>query len=399
MVATYPAPAPINPHLHGYTPWYDGWKRIWHDHREATMARPIWTGVISFGLVSVPIELYPATQDHDVSFHQFQKGTKDRIRYQRVNERTGKPVDFADIVRGAEVGGGHVLLDQDELDAIAPGRSRSVDIETFVDQDEIDPIYYQKTYYLAPGSDETAKTYALLRDAMSAANRAAIGTFVMRSKQYLATIRPDGDLLVLETMFFADEVREPEDTLRRVPGKPRLTPAELKMATQLIKSMSGKWDPDEFRDNYTDDVHALIKAKSKGKSFAPAAEAPAATGASDLMEVLRQSVAAAKSGRAGARSAPATTTAKNAKPTAKKARNARPTAKTAKPAAKKARPKAVNSARTAPAKAASAARKTTAKAGTPTRTAKTTKKAGLAKKAPATTKTASAKRSAARKAA
>jgi DNA end-binding protein Ku len=346
------------------------------------MARPIWTGVISFGLVSVPIELYPATRDHDVSFHQFQKGTKDRIRYQRVNERTGKPVDFADIVRGAEVGGGHVLLDQNELDAIAPGRSRSVDIETFVDQDEIDPIYYQKTYYLAPGSDETAKTYALLRDAMSAANRAAIGTFVMRSKQYLATIRPDGDLLVLETMFFADEVREPEDTLRRVPGKPRLTPAELKMATQLIKSMSGKWDPDEFRDTYTDDVRALIKAKSKGKAFAPAAEAPAATGASDLMEVLRQSVAAAKSGRSGARPAAATTTGKKAKPAAKKA----------KPAAKKAGPKAAKSARTAPAKTTSA-RKTTAKAGASTRTAKTTKKASAA------TKAASAKRSAGRKAA
>ncbi len=361
------------------------------------MARPIWTGVISFGLVSVPIELYPATQDHDVSFHQFQKGTKDRIRYQRVNERTGKPVDFADIVRGAEVGGGHVLLDQDELDAIAPGRSRSVDIETFVDQDEIDPIYYQKTYYLAPGSDETAKTYALLRDAMSAANRAAIGTFVMRSKQYLATIRPDGDLLVLETMFFADEVREPEDTLRRVPGKPRLTPAELKMATQLIKSMSGTWDPDEFRDTYTDDVHALIKAKSKGKSFAPAAEAPAATGASDLMEVLRQSVAAAKSGRAGARPAAAkptakraTTTAKKAKPTAKKA-----VARVAKPAAKK----AAKSARTAPAKTASAARKATAKAGTSARTATTTKKAGPAKKAGQAKKSASAKRSAGRRAA
>jgi DNA end-binding protein Ku len=118
------------------------------------MARPLWTGVISFGLVSVPVALYSATHDHEVSFHQFEKGTGDRIRYHRVNERTGKEVDYDDIVKGADIGDGkYVMLDPDELDAIAPGRSRSLEVHAFVALDEIDPVYYQKTYYLAPGSD------------------------------------------------------------------------------------------------------------------------------------------------------------------------------------------------------------------------------------------------------
>ena len=153
-----------------------------------------------------------------MSFHQFEKDTTDRIRYKRVNERTGKEVDYGDIVKGAKVGGGrYVMLDPDELDAVAPGRSRSLEIHAFVDLADIDPIYFQKTYYLAPGTDESKKVYALLRDAMAEANRAAIGTLVMRGKEYLAAIRPDGDLLVLETMFFADEVRDPHDELDRCP--------------------------------------------------------------------------------------------------------------------------------------------------------------------------------------
>ncbi len=162
------------------------------------MARPIWSGVISFGLVAVPVRMYSATREHEVSFHQFEKGTSDRIRYQRVNERTGKEVDYADIVKGADVGGGdYVILDPDELDSIAPGRSRSLEIHTFVDLEEIDPISYQKAYYLGPGGEESARTYALLRDAMADAGRAAIGTLVMRGKEYLTAIRGDGDVLVL----------------------------------------------------------------------------------------------------------------------------------------------------------------------------------------------------------
>ncbi|GLZ00222.1 Ku protein [Actinoplanes sp. NBRC 103695] len=262
------------------------------------MARPIWTGAITFGLVSVPVAMYSATREHEVSFHQYEKGTSDRIRYQRVNERTGKEVDFADIAKGTDVGGGKlVMLEQEELDSVAPGRSKSLDLHAFVDLEEIDPIFYQKSYYLAPGSEETAKTYALLRDAMAKVGRAAIGTLVMRGKEYLAAIRPDGKLLVLETMFFADEVRDAEEELGGLPSA-TAKPAEMKMAVQLIDSMSGKWKPADYRDSYTDRVNALIKEKKKGKEITVAEPAPEATDVTDLMEALRASVDRAKSTRA-----------------------------------------------------------------------------------------------------
>lgn len=281
------------------------------------MARTIWTGVISFGLVSVPVALYSATREHEVSFHQFEKGTNDRIRYHRVNERTGKEVDYDDIIKGADVGGGkHVMLDPEELDAIAPGRSRVLDIHTFVGLDEIDPIYYQKSYYLAPGSEETAKTFALLREAMAQTNRAAIGTLVMRRKEYLAAIRPQDDLLVLETMYFADEVRDPHDEIDKLPGRVSPRPQELKMATQLIESMSGSWKPSEYRDSYTDRVKELIDAKKQGAEVTLAEQAPEATDVADLMDVLRDSVEAAKQSRGTSRKASG---AKKATPGKKKA--------------------------------------------------------------------------------
>ena len=324
------------------------------------MARSIWSGVISFGLVSVPVRLYSATKEHDVSFHQFEEGTADRIRYQRVNERTGKEVPYERIVRGAEIGNGrYVMLEQDELDSVAPGRSRSIDIQAFVELADIDPVYYQKTYYLAPGSDETAKTYALLRDAMEQANRAAIGTLVMRGREYLAAIRPEDGVLVLQTMYFADEVRDPAKEVDRLPGAVKLSPQELRTAGQLIDSMTGAWKPDEYRDTYTDRVNALIQAKRKGKEVAVAEAAPEPTGAADLMEVLRQSVESAqrnrRSGSKSSKSAPESAATKStsskkstSSPKSTPSKKAAAPAKKAAPArAKKAAP-----AKKAPAKAA-----------------------------------------------
>jgi DNA end-binding protein Ku len=302
------------------------------------MARSIWTGVISFGLVSVPVALYSATREHEVSFHQFEKDTVDRIRYKRVNERTGKEVDYDDIAKGADVGGGkYVMLDPDELDSVAPGRSRSLDIHAFVDLAEIDPICYQKSYYLAPGSEETAKTYALLRNAMSEANRAAIGTLVMRGKEYLTAIRPTSNVLVLETMYFADEVRDPHEELERLPGKVKLSPQEMAMAVQLIESMSRAWKPTYYRDTYTDRVNELIRAKKKGAEFTVAEEAPPATNAADLMEVLRRSVEDAKSRRtSGAgRKASASRTGTQRAPAAEKRAGAKKTKAAKKTPAKK----------------------------------------------------------------
>jgi DNA end-binding protein Ku len=262
------------------------------------MARPIWSGVISFGLVSIPVGLYTATKEHEVSFHQFQKGTGDRIRYQRVNERTGKEVDYGEIVKGAEVGDSrYVIVEPDELDAIAPGRSRSLDIHTFVDLAEIDPVYFAKTYYLGPASPEAAKAYALLRDALAESNRVAIGTLVMRGKEYLTAIRSDGQTLALETMFFADEVRDPSEQLDAVPARAKAKPQELTMARQLIDSMAGSWRPDDYRDTYTDRVKDLISAKKKGEEITVAEPAPEATNVVDLMSALQASVEAAKQGR------------------------------------------------------------------------------------------------------
>jgi len=266
--------------------------------------------------------MYTATREHEVSFHQFQRDTTDRIRYKRVNERTGREVDFDDIVKGADVGGGnYVMLDADELDSVAPGRSRSLEISRFVDLGEIDPIYYHRTYYLGPGSDDTAKVYGLLRDAMAGENRAAIGTLVMRGKEYLTAIRAEGDLLVLQTMFFADEVRNPKDELDSLPRRGVAKKAELAMAHQLIDSMSGAWKPADFHDTYTERVQKLIKAKKKGKAVTVAEAAPEPTGVSDLLEVLRRSVDEASKRRgsppAGKKKTPAKKTP--AKKAAKKA--------------------------------------------------------------------------------
>jgi len=292
------------------------------------MARAIWSGVMSFGLVSVPIEIYSATEAHEPTFHQFEKGTKDRIRYQRVNERTGKEVDYGDIVKGAEVGRNkYVMIDQDELDSVAPGRSRSLEILTFVDLDEIDPIHFAKTYFLGPNGDEAKKPYALLRDAMAKANRAAIASFVMRGKEYLAAVRADGDVLALETMFFADEIRNPKDEIGNLPGKIKLSPQELKMAGQLIESMAGDWDPKQYRDTYTDRVNKLIQAKAKNKTYEQAEEAPSATNVVDLTEALRASLGAAKKG--GAKKGGAKKTAAKKAPAKKTAAKKAPAKKTA----------------------------------------------------------------------
>jgi DNA end-binding protein Ku len=276
--------------------------------------------MISFGLVSIPVELYSATQAHEPTFHQFEKGTTDRIRYQRVNERTGHEVDYADIVKGADIGGGdYVLLDQDELDSVAPGRSRSLDIHAFVDLGEIDPIYFSKTYFLGPGNDDATKAYALLRDAMADSGMAAIASLVMRSKEYLAALRADGDVLALETLFFADEIRDPHDEIDNLPGRVTLSAQERRMAGQLIASLSGPWKPEDYRDTYTDRVNDLIDAKKHSKEFQPADEPPAATKVTDLTQALRASLDAAKK--------PSAKRSTASKPTAKKRTAAKRTAR------------------------------------------------------------------------
>jgi DNA end-binding protein Ku len=258
------------------------------------MPRAIWTGSISFGLVSIPVGLFSATEDHTIHFHQFERGTADRIRYVRVNERTGKEVEYSDIVKGKEVGGGdYVIVEPEELADIAPGRSRTIDIVTFVDLDEIDPIFFQKTYWLGPTAEQYSRPYALLREAMDRSNRAGIATFVMRGKEYLTAIRADDDVLALETMFFADEIRDPAK-LDDLPGTTQAKGRELEMATSLIESMSGPWRPRNYRDAYQERVQKLIEDKRAGREIVTEAEPAEATEMSGLLAALERSVAAAK---------------------------------------------------------------------------------------------------------
>src|SRR5262245_45486116 len=255
------------------------------------MARAIWTGSVAFGLVNVPVALYAATEDKTIHYNQFQEGTSDRIRYKRVNERTGREVKSEDIVRGHEVAkGDYVLVSDEELESVEPGRSRTIDITDFVELAEIDPIYFQKTYYLGPqGDGAAARAYALLRRAMADAGKAGIATFVFHGKQYLVALRARSDVLAMQTMYFADEVRNPDEIIDNLPAAEKQAPRELDIAKQLIDSMSAKWNPDEYHDSYREQVEALIERKQRGEEVVTEAAAPQDAEVTDLMDALRRS--------------------------------------------------------------------------------------------------------------
>lgn len=262
------------------------------------MARAIWSGVITFGLVAVPVGLYTATEDHTVHFHQLQRGTSDRIRNRRVNERTGEEVAARDIVKGYEIDQGqYVVVEPDELDEIAPGRSRTIDISDFVDLEAIEPVYFDRTYYVAPRGEEYGKVYELLRAALAEANKAGIATFVMRSKQYLTALRAEDEVLVLQTLHWADEVRDPGTELPELPSGRVGRGKQLDMALELVDALSSDWDPSRYRDTYQEKVRELVKAKAEGQEIAVSEEPPEATNVIDLMKVLEGSLQAARSGR------------------------------------------------------------------------------------------------------
>jgi DNA end-binding protein Ku len=263
-----------------------------------TVARPIWSGAINFGLVTVPVDLYSATEDHTISFRQFQRGTSDRIRYKRVNERTGEEVPFAEIVKGADIGGGdYVIIEPDELDAIAPGRSRTIDIDAFVDLDEIDPVHFQKTYWLAPTKEEYSRAYGLLLQAMSKTNRAGVATFVMRGKEYLTALRAGDGLLILNILLFPEDLRDPVKELKSMPEISPARGKELDMAVTLIDSMSDDWQPENYHDTYTERVEKLIEDKSAGREIVSEEEPSQPTKVVDLFDALSKSVEGRKKRR------------------------------------------------------------------------------------------------------
>jgi DNA end-binding protein Ku len=263
------------------------------------MARSIWSGAISFGLVNVPIKLYSAVSKKTVRFHQLNGTTGNRIQQKRVDPETGDEVNYEDIVKGYELTRDrYVIITPEELETLDPEKTRSIDIEDFVDESEIDPIFYDHPYYLVPDKG-AAKAYGLLLNAMADADKVAIARVVIRSKEQLVAIRPhrDGDLLVMETMVFADEVVGTEDIDDLPESKDlKVSERELKMARQLIESLTDTFDPSKYKDSYREKVLELIEAKADGQEITVAPEAPEPAKVPDLMAALEASLAAVRSG-------------------------------------------------------------------------------------------------------
>jgi DNA end-binding protein Ku len=224
------------------------------------------------------------------------------VRNKRVNERTGEEVAYDAIVKGYDLGGGrYIVIEPEELEAVEPGRSRNIEITDFVDLDDIDPVFYKSTYYLAPQGAGADRAYALLRQAMAETNKVGIATFVMRGKQHLVAIRPDARVLALETMFFPDEVRDPVAELGTLPGEDATFKGrELDTAKLLVDSMTTEWQPEAYRDTYREAVEDLIARKSRGEVVTSSSPTPQPAPVVDLMDALRASVEAARQKRTGA---------------------------------------------------------------------------------------------------
>jgi DNA end-binding protein Ku len=306
------------------------------------MPRAIWSGSISFGLLNVPVKLYSAVSKQNVKFRELREGDGARVRHKRVAESDGKEVPYEKIVKGYEFAPDqYVLLSKDELSELDPKRTKAVEVQDFVDLDQIDPIYFESPYYLGPDKG-AEKAYALLVRAMRESGKVAIARFVLRNKEHLAAIRPMDDVLTLTTMRFQDEVTQPgdlEDVFGEKPAKPDAR--ELNMAKQLIESLAADFKPESYRDEYREELLELLEKKAAGEEVAAApSETLKPTKAPDLMAALEESLASIKGEEAK-------TAANGGKSSSKRT----PTAK--KPAAK-----AKATKKKAPAK-----RKTKAKAG------------------------------------
>ena len=229
------------------------------------MARPIWTGSISFGMVNIPVKLFSAVSHKEVRFHMVHDADGARTKQKRVCSADGKEVPWEHIAKGYEVSPGQVVvIDPEELERLDPKATRSIDIEAFVNLAEIDPLFYESSYYLVPDRQAT-KAYALLVSAMKDSQRVGIARFVLRAKQYLAAVRPVGNVLMISTMLYADEI-VPRSRLEGIPEKlPAPKEQELKMAEQLVESLSTRFEPEKYHDDYREKVLDLIKRKAKGE--------------------------------------------------------------------------------------------------------------------------------------
>jgi DNA end-binding protein Ku len=259
------------------------------------VARPVWTGSISFGLVNVPVKAYTAVRDHEVHFHQLEKGTGSRIRYRKVSEQSGDEVEGDDIEMGYEVAKGrYVTFEKDELDELKPESTKAIEVTDMVALAEVDPIYYERTYWLGPDGEAGRQAYQLLLAAMEERERVAIGTVVMRNKQYLTAVRPLDGALAMSTMRFADEV-VPRREVDGVPDRRTKPDAKaLKLATQIVDSLSSDWDPQRYHDTYTEELRERIEAKGEGKEVAPEPSKDRGADVLDLMAALEASLDEAK---------------------------------------------------------------------------------------------------------
>jgi len=260
------------------------------------MARAIWSGTISFGLLNVPVRMFSAVARRNIALREIRDSDSARIKHRRVAEGTDEEVPYENIVKAYELSPGqYVPLSKDEMAALAPEKTRAIDVQDFVDIEEIDPMYFDSPYYLGP-ADGAEKAYSLLAAAMEHSGKAAIARFVFRNKEHLSAIRASDGVLTLTTMRFHDEVVPPSDLDDALPDKkPKVAKREQEMAEQLIDSLSTEFDPSGYKDEYREQLLALIEQKAEGKEIvAPEAEAPKATKAPDLMAALEESIAAVK---------------------------------------------------------------------------------------------------------
>ena len=249
--------------------------------------RPIWTGAIGFGLVNIPVKLYSATQSSNLDLDMLDKSDHSNIKFMRVNEKTGKEVKWESIVKGYKYNNDFVILDDKDFEAASAKKTKTIEISDFVKQEEISSIYYETPYYIEPDKSGT-RPYALLLQALKKTGKVGIATFVMRSKESLAILRADENVLVLNRIRFEEEIRDPKELT--LPEHTAVKPAELQMAVSLINQLSGKFDVSKYKDNYKDELLKLIHAKAKGQKIKAPEMKVVHSKTKDLMSQLKASL-------------------------------------------------------------------------------------------------------------
>lgn len=249
--------------------------------------RPIWTGAIGFGLVNIPVKIYSATQSSTLDLDMLDKKDHSNIRFQRINERSGKPVEWDNIVKGYKLHDDYVILDQKDFEAVSAKKTKSIDISDFIKEEEVDSMYYETPFYLEP-EKSGVRAYALLREALQKTKKVGVATFVMRNKESLALLKAHGKAIILYRLRFGEEIRDTSGL--NLPAKSSGKPGELQMAVSLINELSGKFDISKYRDTYSEGLLKLVKAKAKGKKIKAPSLKVVHSKSKDLMSQLKASL-------------------------------------------------------------------------------------------------------------